>query len=256
MISANRSVSSIACLGSKSMMDVISQFISDCRTASTYHELEAKFKHVFRSFGADTGTLSCIGSPANLLNSLKVVGSPDSEFVRTYAENNFIRYDPAAKKSITTLSGFSWDECRFESRNDPSALNVLDVAHDFGYENGFVVPIHSGLGNFSVVTFTGDRLDLNATTRGCLHLMAIYYHVALERLMLIDTAPSKPDLTERQIEVLRWVSAGKTDWEIGRILSISEATVNRHVERAKERIGVRTRAQAIVECLVNGIVSF
>jgi DNA-binding CsgD family transcriptional regulator len=54
---------------------------------------------------------------------------------------------------------------------------------------------------------------------------------------------------------MRWVSAGKTDWEIGRILSISEATVNRHVELAKERIGVRTRAQAIVECLVNGFVN-
>ncbi len=73
--------------------------------------------------------------------------------------------------------------------------------------------------------------------------------------MLIEAAQARPDLTPRQIEVLRWVSAGKTDWEIGRILSISEATVNRHVERAKERIGVRTRAQAIVECLVNGIVT-
>ncbi|GBF59107.1 HTH-type quorum sensing-dependent transcriptional regulator RpaR [Candidatus Phycosocius bacilliformis] len=237
------------------MMDVIAQFMSDCRTASTYHEVEAKFKQAFRVFGAETGTVSCLGSTSNLLNSLKVVGSPDSEFVRNYAENNFIRYDPAAKKSVSTLSGFSWDECRFESRDDPRALHVLDVADDFGYKNGFVVPIHSGLGNFSVVTFTGDHLELNPTTRGCLHLIAIYYHVALERLMLIDTAVSKPELTARQKEVLRWVSAGKTDWEIGQILSISEATVNRHVERAKERIGVRTRAQAIVECLVNGIVS-
>jgi DNA-binding CsgD family transcriptional regulator len=86
-------------------------------------------------------------------------------------------------------------------------------------------------------------------------LIGIYYHLALERLALIDAAQARPDLTPRQIEVMRWVSAGKTDWEIGRILSISEATVNRHVELAKERIGVRTRAQAIVECLVNGFVN-
>ena len=237
------------------MMHGLSQFISDCRTVSSVTELDDLFKHLYLTFGAETGTLSCIGSPSKLLNSVKVVGFSKPEFVRTYIENNFILYDPAAKRSIRSLAPFSWDECRIEAGEDKRALNVLNVADEFGYKNGFVVPIHSGLGNFSVVTFTGSDLDLTPATRGSLHLIGIYYHLALERLLLIDAALARPDLTPRQIEVLRWVSAGKTDWEIGRILSISEATVNRHVERAKERIGVRTRAQAIVECLVNGIVT-
>jgi LuxR family quorum sensing-dependent transcriptional regulator len=237
------------------MMNGLTQFISDCRTVPTGAELDELFKKLYRSLGAETGALSCIGSPSKLLNFSKVVGSSNTEFVKTYIENNFILYDPAAKKSLKSLAPFSWEECRLEAFGDPRALNVLNVADDFGYKNGFVVPIHSGLGNFSVVTFTGSDLDLNATTRGSLHLIGIYYHLALERLALIDAAQARPDLTPSQIEVMRWVSAGKTDWEIGRILSISEATVNRHVELAKERIGVRTRAQAIVECLVNGFVN-
>jgi DNA-binding CsgD family transcriptional regulator len=61
-------------------------------------------------------------------------------------------------------------------------------------------------------------------------------------------------LTQRQRECLKWVAAGKTDWEIGSILGLSEATINRHVERAKERLGVRTRVQAVVQAMSGGFM--
>lgn len=108
------------------MMHGLSQFISDCRTVSSVTELDDLFKNLYLTFGAETGTLSCIGSPSKLLNSVKVVGFSKPEFVRTYIENNFILYDPAAKRSIKSLAPFSWDECRIEVGEDKRALNVLE----------------------------------------------------------------------------------------------------------------------------------
>ncbi len=52
-------------------------------------------------------------------------------------------------------------------------------------------------------------------------------------------APVSPGLTERERMVLSWVAAGKSSWEIGRILSISEHTVNSHIERAVAKLGRR-----------------
>ena len=52
--------------------------------------------------------------------------------------------------------------------------------------------------------------------------------------------------TPREMQILGWVAAGKSDWAIGRILKISGKTVNFHVENAKRKFGVGTRLQAVV----------
>jgi DNA-binding CsgD family transcriptional regulator len=52
-------------------------------------------------------------------------------------------------------------------------------------------------------------------------------------------------LTPRERECLQWVAAGKTDWEISQILSISEQTVHGYVQNALAKLGARTRAQAV-----------
>ena len=61
-------------------------------------------------------------------------------------------------------------------------------------------------------------------------------------------------LSRREIEVFRWISLGKSDWEVGRILAISPKTVNFHVENVKRKYGVNTRIQAIVEAVKTGLL--
>jgi DNA-binding CsgD family transcriptional regulator len=52
-------------------------------------------------------------------------------------------------------------------------------------------------------------------------------------------------LTAREQEVLRWLSAGKTDRDIGAILGISPRTVHKHLQRIYEKLGVETRTAAV-----------
>jgi DNA-binding NarL/FixJ family response regulator len=51
-------------------------------------------------------------------------------------------------------------------------------------------------------------------------------------------------LTPREIEVLSWVSKGKTNRDIGEILGMSHRTVNKHLEHIFEKLGIETRAAA------------
>ena len=62
-------------------------------------------------------------------------------------------------------------------------------------------------------------------------------------------------VTPREGQVLHWIAAGKSDWEIGQILNISAKTVNFHVERAKRKFGVSTRIQAVLAALRKGLIS-
>ena len=51
-------------------------------------------------------------------------------------------------------------------------------------------------------------------------------------------------LTSRESEVLLWISRGKSNREIGEILSISPRTVNKHLEQIFVKLGVENRASA------------
>ena len=51
-------------------------------------------------------------------------------------------------------------------------------------------------------------------------------------------------LTPREREVLAWVAAGKTNRDIAAILGASTRTVEKHLERVYEKLGVETRTAA------------
>lgn len=59
-----------------------------------------------------------------------------------------------------------------------------------------------------------------------------------------QTLKLKLKITRREADVLMWVAKGKTDWEIAQILSISERTVNKHLEQIYRKLGINNRSSA------------
>ena len=62
------------------------------------------------------------------------------------------------------------------------------------------------------------------------------------------------ELTDRELEVLRAVTRGMSNAEIGEELYLSEATVKTHVTRILAKLGVRDRVQAVVLAYESGLV--
>lgn len=58
------------------------------------------------------------------------------------------------------------------------------------------------------------------------------------------TLKEKLAITKRESEVLMWVAQGKTNKEIGELLSLSHRTVNKHLEQLYQKINVDNRASA------------
>ena len=68
-------------------------------------------------------------------------------------------------------------------------------------------------------------------------------------------APAWPGgLTHREVEVLRLLSRGASNREVGASLVISPKTVGRHVENLYRKIGVRSRAAAAVFAMEHGLL--
>ncbi|QLE53174.1 response regulator transcription factor (plasmid) [Nostoc sp. C057] len=66
---------------------------------------------------------------------------------------------------------------------------------------------------------------------------------------------TNPELSERELEVLRLMAQGMGNQEIGTALSIGESTVKSHVNRILSKLGVSDRTQAVITAVKRGIVS-
>lgn len=54
-------------------------------------------------------------------------------------------------------------------------------------------------------------------------------------------------MTKRQLEILLWVTEGKSSWEISEILIISERTVKFHLANIYLKLNVTNRSQAVAK---------
>jgi DNA-binding CsgD family transcriptional regulator len=72
-------------------------------------------------------------------------------------------------------------------------------------------------------------------------------------LALRAPPPAAGGLTPREVEVLRLISAGRTTRQIAETMTVSRATVERHITSLYRKIGARGRADATSYALRQGV---
>jgi DNA-binding NarL/FixJ family response regulator len=96
----------------------------------------------------------------------------------------------------------------------------------------------------------GDAQLSPAVTKRLLDQVARRLPAAVER----DTEVLA-QLTEREREVLRLLSAGMSNAEIANALVLSEPTIKTHVSNVLQKLGLRDRVQAVIYAYENGLIT-
>jgi transcriptional regulator EpsA len=65
----------------------------------------------------------------------------------------------------------------------------------------------------------------------------------------VAPAATESALSEREIEILHWVREGKSNHEIGMLLSISPLTVKNHIQRILKKLQASNRTQAVSKAM-------
>ncbi len=68
-----------------------------------------------------------------------------------------------------------------------------------------------------------------------------------------DDVDAEPQITRRELEILRLVSDGLSNKETGKALSITEGTVKNHVHNALEKLHMDNRIQAAAYVVRHGL---
>ena len=88
-----------------------------------------------------------------------------------------------------------------------------------------------------------------------LQLFAVHAQDAAHRVLLPRSPlPGAPTLTPRELECLRWTMEGKTAWEVGSIVGITERTAGLHINNAAHKLGCANKHQAVLKALRLGLI--
>jgi DNA-binding CsgD family transcriptional regulator len=135
---------------------------------------------------------------------------------------------------------------------------LMDEAREAGLYNGISLPLHGRDGDtfvFSIASDAGHDLRLKQHFPYVRLLAAQFFFRFNDLLAERQAPPPAPALTGREIECLQWACHGKSAWEIGTILHISEATVRFHLSNAFTKLGAPNRINAIVRAVRLGLIS-
>jgi LuxR family transcriptional regulator, quorum-sensing system regulator BjaR1 len=177
-----------------------------------------------------------------------------AEWTALYAEANWKDADPVRRKVSRAVNPFFWSEATYDPRREPRAREVMAHAAEFHMKEGFCVPIRDS-STVSTLSISGEKPDVGPGVRTALHVMSLFTYHRFRGINLPLVPARKKLLTPREREALRWVSIGKSDWDISEILNISERTARFHVVNAVHKLKAANRPAAVVEAVRLGEIS-
>jgi LuxR family quorum-sensing system transcriptional regulator CciR len=235
----------------------VEEFVSQAGLCGTVGDLARLLDEATRELGFYHFALlhhrSLSGPGAGLVRLDNYPAGWEAELVA----NGLVGADPVHVASSRTNVGFGWSELPALVTLGPRQCEVLERSRRFGLGEGFTVPVNipgepSGSCSFAV------RAGAALPARRLLCAEAIGAHAfrAARRIHGYPARRRAPRLSRRERQCMRLVAAGKTDWEIGRILGISAETVHQYVKRARSAYNVSSRTQLALCALRDALISF
>ena len=175
-----------------------------------------------------------------------------------FYEQDVGRYDPlhitrlcADSKHIASLS-YSRQEGVEIPPHYGRHLVEIDVGDEVDlvfWKHGRPLACMAFLRKVKRVPFSLDEVDWTALYSHTEDFLNMHWRFRSEHIevVLVDTF----NLTPRELDVVEWLIGGKSNWDIARILSISESTVKVHAASVLKKLGVESRSAA--SAMVSGL---
>ena len=178
------------------------------------------------------------------------------EWVEHYMGNGLQNLDPTTVVTARSIAPVDWSRLKHSS----GFKTVFENGRDFGISDcGLTVPIRGPYGECGLLSVTRDASTrewelLKPDILTTLQTAAVTMHDAVMQTDTLSTALHRPVLSQRESETLQWTAAGKSQQDIGDILSISLRTVEVHLRSARSKLNALTTAQAVGRGISMGFI--
>ena len=173
-----------------------------------------------------------------------------------YMKSNYIETDSVLHYSLNNNLPVTWTDELFE--NSKNSKLMRDESKEVGLEYGISFPIHSASGENGIFSMaTPTKKAINNEVYFLMSALLPYIHEKIKELERGNKFyPKIPELSARELEVLKWTAIGKTASEISSILNITERTVVFHVTKINKKFKCNTKRQSVAYALTHKIIQF
>lgn len=228
--------------------------------------LEARSRDEFRGevirfaqeLGFDTVAATAIQDQTLGAAHFECVDNIPQSFLDRFENMAIWHVDPVAQHCKRSSVPIVWDQSTY------AGFGLGDQWEEqaaFGFATGIAVALHMPEGRHFLLGVDRKSAlpkDSSLITRivADLQLFAVHAQEAAWRLLMpTDFAqPLTAHLTPRELECLRWTMEGKTAWEAGTILGISERTAVLHINNAMHKLDCSSKHQAVLKALRLGLI--
>jgi LuxR family quorum-sensing system transcriptional regulator CciR len=238
------------------MFSRVDAFVRDVRELETEEALAGALADVSRDLGFRYFALTHHVDVRRSSAAIRIHNYPDG-WAEWFDDQALGATDPVHRATNVTSVGFPWSKLPEMIALTDKDRRVLELARREGIGEGFTVPAHvpgEAHGSCSFACVTGERFADEHLA--LLQLVGAYAFEAARRMRRRRFSSGPILLTDRQRECVMWAARGKSDWEIARILGVSEATVGEHLRHAYQRYGVGKRTLVTVHALFDGTIGF
>jgi len=210
-----------------------------------------------RALGFDTVTAVAVIDHGIGRSEFVVVDNTPQEFLGVFNDPRAMQRDPVMQHCKRQSLPIIWDQGTYTSQGQGE---LWEEQARFGYQTGIAMALHLPEGKHFMLGVDRDRAlpsDRHELTRVVADLQLFAVHAldaAMRVLVPNEASPEAPSLTPRELEALRWTMDGKTAWEVGSILGITERTAVLHLNNAMRKLGCVNKHQAVLKALRLGVI--
>lgn len=226
--------------------------LDDIDSAETTSSVVETLSDFVEHFGFKSVSIGHLVNPAMVNDKrIKISTWPD-EYMEMRLSKHTIVKDPIARHALRTTQPFTWEMAYRHA--DAAGRRVIDEGRDFAQNDGMMFPIHAFDEIPGCVSLGTDKLDVSGRDIKRIDMVCQQAFARISRLEGPFPYEIHVDLSTREIEVLHFVAAGKSNWEVSRIIGISEHTVRDYMRRISKKLGTTNRAHTVAVALARQIV--
>lgn len=186
------------------------------------------------------------------------VGNTPKGYEDAHRDHADVKRDPVIKRLKAMSVPFIYDQDLYVTEG---AGDLWERQAPYGFRTGIAVALHlPGHKHFLLGVDRDSDLpkDDERLTRmlADLQFLAVHAQDAAQRLLIQPPSgmTDVPRLTPRELDVLRLTRDGKSAWVAGKILSVSENTINYHLQNIHRKMNTSSKHQAVLRAMALGLI--
>ncbi len=165
--------------------------------------------------------------------------------------------DPVIQHCKKRMTPKIWDRETFVTAGRTAMWERMEGG---GLTSGYSIALHMPAGRhllFGIARYEAHPVDAEErqSTAAAVSLFASFIAEPVRQMIGDGVVDRVPDLTAQELECLRWRGEGKSAWETGAILGISESRINQVCASALKKLGCVNTPQAAFKALRLGLIN-